>query len=445
MINQTYKKIVLLITVLLVLILITGCNNSAQQSGGRLKIVVAGNLNQVWEQQFVKEHIIPEFEKEYNAVVDFEIISGANARTKIETEQRSGVHSTDMVFLHTGDMPEYINLGWVQDITETTSFTGRTMTSLFDSNTHSSTGEKYFHMISYDVYLTIANIQAMPYLPKDANIDELTWNQFVQWSINIKNGISAQNSKDGNAHIGRGPRTMFASLAGANLIYQIAGIGLSYGADFVDIDSNAMIHAWEIINQLARAQVFIPEQNNYASPVDKLKDGSAWLAYAHMGPVGEIYSYAPNNYVVAPAPSGIDGTRGTIAGGWGLGLLKGAKNESLAIKFAEYLTRIDVSYKYCSGLGGLISPVEEVKDLLSLETSDVIMSKGIAMMQSSSTVIRGVPSAQYTNWNSVKTIYEALFNKVISGYNSTTFRSQFIDYELPIAKQQINGLIKTTP
>ena len=442
--NKIYKKIISMITFILLISLLVGCKNDAV-SGGRLSIVVAGNLNQVWEQQFVKEHIIPGFEKEFNAVVDFQILSAANAKTKIETEQRSGVHSSDMVMLHTGEMSEFINLGWVKDITEDVEFPNRTMTTLFESNTHSSSGDQYFHMVSYDVYLTIANIQAKPYLPKNANFDQLTWEQFVQWSINIKNGISASDSNDGQSYVGRGPKTMFASLAGANLIYQIAGIGLSYGADFVDIDSPGMIQAWNVINNLSRNQVFIPEQNNFASPVDKLKDGSAWLAFAHMGPIGEVYSYAPNNFEVAPAPIGSNNARGTIAGGWGLGLLNGSKNHDLAVKFAEYLTRVDVSYDYCSGLGGLISPVEEVKGQLALENTDVIMSKGILMMENPSTVVRGVPSANYTNWNSVKTVYESLFNKVASGYNSTSYQTQFISYELPIAKQQINGLVKTTP
>lgn len=439
-----YKRIIVSIALILMIIVLIGCTDK-QVSGGRLSVVVAGNLNQVWEQQFVKENIIPKFEKEYNAVVDFQILSGANAKTKIETEQRSGVYSSDMVMLHTGEMPEYINLGWVEDITDDVKFPNRTMTDLFESNTNSTSGDQYFHMISYDVYLTIANIQAKPYLPKGANFDQLTWEQFVQWSINIKNGISSSDSNDGLSYVGKGPKTMFASLAGANLIYQVAGIGLSYGADFVDIDSPGMIQAWNVINNLAKNQVFIPEQNNFASPVDKLKDGSAWLAFAHMGPVGEVYSYAPNNFEVAPAPIGSNDVRGTIAGGWGLGLLKGSSNKDLAMKFAEFLTRVDVSYDYCSGLGGLISPVDEVKGKLSLENTDIIMSKGILMMENTSTVVRGVPSANYTNWNSVKTIYESLFNKVVSGYSTSSFQNQFIGYELPIAKQQINGLVKTTP
>ena len=46
-----------------------------------------------------------------------------------------------------------------------------------------------------------------------------------------------------------------------------------------------------------------------------------------------------------------------------------------------------------------------------LESSDVIMNAGIKMLET--TIVSGVPSTEYTDWNAVKLLYGDLFNKIV--------------------------------
>lgn len=61
-------------------------------------------------------------------------------------------------------------------------------------------------------------------------------------------------------------------------------------------------------------------------------------------------------------------------------------------------------------MGGLLSPIKEVEAIL--DTDDVIMLAGAKMLDT--TIISGVPSTEYTDWNAVKLLYGDLFNKILT-------------------------------
>ena len=49
-------------------------------------------------------------------------------------------------------------------------------------------GTRYFVPISADVYLTIANNEALPYLPAGADMDSLTYKQYADWAVAVAEG-----------------------------------------------------------------------------------------------------------------------------------------------------------------------------------------------------------------------------------------------------------------
>lgn len=431
---MNFKRIAILLTVMLlfsaITVVMSGCSETEE-----LKIISVGCYQNNWEQVFVKDNIVADFEDEYNVRVSLDVVNATDGIKKIKTEQDSGEYITDLAIVHSGEMPTFITKGYAQDITADTQYTDRTIDEdeRFTSVT-SMNGGQYFVPISTDSYLTIANKKALPYLPSGADINNLTWVEFAQWAYNIKNGA--------NGNIGVGAKTMFPEQAGNNLIYIMSSMGLAYGADFVDIDSNDMRQAYDIMYQMAVDEVFVSEQKNYGTAVDKMKDETAWLSFQHMSPAGEVLKYKPDGFVIVPPPRG-DAGQGSVVGAWGLGVLDGSPNKAMALKFIEYMTRKSVSYKYCNGLGGIISTVKEVSDEVKAvpenarTSSEKIMIMGIDVFENG--VTKGVPSADYTDWRAVKGVYESIFDKIMLKSESLYLK------QLPIAKSQILGLMKEYP
>lgn len=429
------KRLSLVIIVILSIGLLasffTGCAGNTEE----LKIISVGCYQNNWEQVFVKDNIVKQFEKEFNVRVTLDVVNATDGMKKVKTEQDSGEYSTDLAIVHSGEMPTFVTRGYVQDITAETNYTDRLIDgdNRFKSVT-SMNGSDYFVPVSTDSYLTIANKKAIPYLPAGADMDNLTWEEFSQWSYNIKNGA--------NGLTGVGAKTMFPGQAGQNLVYIMAAMGLSNGSGFVDIDSKEMKDAYEIMYQMAVDEVFVSEQKNYGTAVDKMKDETAWLSFQHMSPAGEILKYKPDGFVILAPPSGVAG-KGSVVGAWGFGVLDGAPHKAMALNFIEYVTRKSVNYKYCTGLGGIISTVKEVGDEVKAvpesarTTSEKIMLMGIDVFENG--VISEVPSAEYTDWRAVKGVYETIFEKIMLK-SQTMYLKQ-----LPVAKSQIMGLLKEYP
>ena len=185
-------------------------------------------------------------------------------------------------------------------------------------------------------------------------------------------------------------------------------MSLAYGGGFPEFTSDGFKEALGIIAKIAAGNGFYAEQDQYTAPTDPLNSGDVWLTFAHMAPVGTSYNAAPNNYVIGAAPKGSKGA-GSTSGAWCYGIAQGAPNQELAEKFINYIADPEVNYEFCSNYGGSLSPIEEVGDIL--ESSDVVMRAGIEMLKT--TIVTGVPAAEYSDWNAVKLLYGDIFNDVL--------------------------------
>ena len=85
---------------------------------------------------------------------------------------------------------------------------------------------------------------------------------------------------------------------------------------------------------------------------------------------------------------------------------KAQKNKDLAEKFISYVIDPETNYELCTELGGFLSPIKEVEGLLGAD--DVIDAAPRARM-SETTIISGVPSTEYTDWNAVKLLVRQRF------------------------------------
>ncbi|HEX7714492.1 MAG TPA: extracellular solute-binding protein [Bacillota bacterium] len=363
-----------------------------------LKIACAGAF-QPHEKEYIIGTFMKGFESKYKVQVEVDFISQADGIKKIQAEQESKNIVSDVLFVDTANMPPYVNGGWVEDITKTVNGTRSTLTNMFD-NTTTKDGKRYFVPISFDVYITIANKKALKYLPKGLKeknvVNGLTWEQYAVWAKAIAVGE------------GVGKTMLPANMTGSQLLYPMGGLGMAYGAKFPEFNSDGFKKAMNIIADMASGNAFYPEQAQYSAPTDPLKSGAVWLTFAHMGPIGVAYSASPNEYIIGAAPKGPRGA-GSTAGAWCYGIQKGTKNRKLAEKFIAYVLNPRVNYEYCLEMGGVLSPIKQVGKMM--DSSDVIMIAGNKMLDN--TIISGVPSSQYTDWNAVKLLYGELFNKIL--------------------------------
>lgn len=393
---------IVLTTVVGVGSVLTGCGSKGNETGKKdeqkvLKLTYSGTP-QPHEKEYIINNFIKNFEKKHNAKVEVDFIAQADAIKKIGTEQETGNIVSDVLFVDTANMAPYVNGGWVEDITNLVDKSGSTVTNMFDNST-TKDGKRYFVPVTFDVYITIANKKAVKYLPSGVTeedvVNGITWEQYAEWANNIAAGEGVG-------------KTMFpTNMTGSQLLYPMGGLGMAYGAIFPEFKSEGFKGSMNIIAEMAKGNAFYPEQNQYTAPTDPLKSGDVWLTFAHMGPVGTAYAASPNDYIVGAAPKGSKGA-GSTAGAWTYGIQKGTKNKELAEEFIKYALDPKVNYELCVEMGGLLSPIKEVGDML--ESSDVIMNAGIKML--GTTIVSGVPSTEYTDWNAVKLLYGDLFNKI---------------------------------
>jgi len=353
------------------------------------------------EQEFIIEYVIKPFEEENNCIVNFQILDDKKLLERAELQLKTDHPTMDIVCAYVANMPEWIENGYVEDLTSyVKSWKDRHFSPTFEYGTNFE-GKQYFIPVGADVYLTIANKKAVKYLPQGTDLDKLTWEDFAKWSNAIAKGE------------GEG-KTVVTGIPMKSLVYQFGAISLSYGATFPDINTPEAIKAWEIM--VSMKDDFIPAVLNVDNCVAPMKREEAWFSWMHCARAGQVYSSNPANFVVAPVPEGPAGI-GSIAGVSGYGVLKNAPNKELAIKFLEYITRPDMQVKIAKGTGGFIPPVEEALNYLGDDPEDEVVAKAVMVLSKGR--VSGVPGGDYQDWGAVKKVFDDVFVEMVLNGDGT--------------------------
>lgn len=372
------------------------------------------------EQLFFINEIIKPFEEEHGVTVNFQIIDDQTLLDRAQVQQETDRVTTDIVVAHNSRMPEWIENGWVEDLTDVVaSWDDRTFSEAFVSDTNKD-GKQYFLPVGADVYLLLANNKALPYLPNGVDLDAITWDQYADWAVAIAEGE------------GEG-KVCITGIPSKSWIYMFGGTGLSYGAGFPDANSKGAMDAWKVWEKIGKANGFIPTVLNVDSCVDPMMREEAWLTVFHNARAGQVFASNETQFTLAPAPSGPEGI-GSIAGVSGYAVMKGSAHYDLAISFLEYLTRPDIQVKLAKGTGGFIPPVEEARDYLGNEAIDEVINKAVLVLNNG--VVSGVPAGNYQDWGAVKACFDDVFeDTILPGLDVTQER-------LDTAEACVEGLLK---
>jgi multiple sugar transport system substrate-binding protein len=396
-------KIVKLTAVLIFALALTGVvfaggQRQESSSGSKVLNIAYSGTPQPHEKEYIIDVFVKNFEAKHGVKVNVEFVTQADCIKKIESEQSTKNVISDIVYTDTANLGPYVNGGWMQNITGMI-HAGSTYTTMYDGTTNKD-GARYFIPNGFDIYILAANVDALKYLPSGLTrqdvVNGITWEQYVQWAVNIAKGE------------GVGKTMIPANNQGSQLLYPMAGMTMAYGGGFPDFSSEGFKKALGLIAQMAAGNAFYPEQAQYTHPTDPMKNRDVWLTFAHMGPIGVAYNAAPNEWILGAAPRGSKGA-GSTSGAWCWGVQKGAPHQDLAAAWIDYVSTPQVNYEVCSALS-FLSPINEVAPLLG--SGDMVMTAGSKML--GATIISGVPSTQYKDWNAVKLLYHDAFNQTVS-------------------------------
>jgi multiple sugar transport system substrate-binding protein len=349
------------------------------------------------EQEYFINEIIKPFEEEHGVTVNFQIIDDQTLLDRAEVQQTTDHVTTDIVVAHNSRMPEWIEAGWVEDLTDVVAgWDDRTFSAAFEADTNKD-GKQYFLPVGADVYLLLANNKALDYLPDGVDLDAITWEEYAAWGAAVAEGE------------GEG-KVCITGIPAKSWIYMFGGTGLSYGAGFPDINSEGAMEAWKVWETIGLAGGFVPTVLNIDSCVDPMQREESWLTVFHNARAGQVYASNETQFTLAPAPTGPVGT-GSIAGVSGYAIMKGSANYDLALQFLEYLTRPDIQVKIAKGTGGFIPPVQEAIDYLGDEAIDEVINKAVLVLEKG--VVSGVPAGNYQDWSAVKQCYDDIFEDTL--------------------------------
>ena len=372
------------------------------------------------EQEFFINEVIVPFEQEHGVKVYFQILSDDDQFQRAEVQQSTNHVTTDIICAHNGKMPDWLDAGWVEDLTPLVeSWTDRHFSPTFNSDTNRD-GKQYFLPVGADVYLLLANNKTLPYLPDGADIDAITWEEYAQWAVNIAEGE------------GEG-KVCITGIPSKSWVYMFGGSALSYGSGFPDINSAGAMDAWKIWEKIGKAGGFVPTVLNIDSCVDPMMREESWLTVVHNARAGQVYASNETQFTLAPAPGGSKGI-GTIAGVSGYAIVKGAPNYDLAVDFLEYLTRPEIQVKIAKGTGGFIPPVQEALDYMGDEAIDEVIAKAVLVLENG--IASGVPGYLYQDWGAVKKCFDDVFEDTILPGNDVD------QARLDAAQECVDGLLK---
>jgi len=408
-------KVKILIVPLIFLLLVSYVGAGKLFARGKPIIVISSAFSKPDEQKYIRDTIIPEFEKKYKVKVRFYILSPEDAFDKLRIQKKAGKVTTDVLIAYVSKFADFAQEGLVSDVSSICKESkGRTYATGF-LNLGKIKGTQYFVPLLGDSYLLVANRKSLKYLPKGKDIRNLSWQDLVDWNAQIKKGTG----------------TGKFALPGArgNLLVYIIGCSiLSYGGKFPDVASENAMQAWQVFNSLK--EYVNPSFSSYKEIVSPLKREETWLGITHSARANQVYLSDTQKYILAPVPYGPAG-RGCIIGSYGLAVVKGTPRAKSAKQFIRFITSPEIMSQIAQGTG-FTPAVKEALQFIEVNNPQYkVIEESLKIFDSKK--VSYIPPAR--KWGRVKATFEDVYYQMIMGQgrvdkNFLEAKQKVIDEEL---------------
>ncbi len=241
-------------------------------------------------------------------------------------ESKAGKVSASLLGGLHGDFPPFIQNDLLEDLTPlATKLKDRGIPQNFLDLGKMGSTKQYYIPWMQATYVMAYNKKALQYLPQGADVNKLTYDQFKTWAANIQKGT--------------GERKFGLPAGPTGLIHRILQ-GYLYpaftGQNVIGYKSPEAVQMWTYFKDLW--QYANPQSVTYNLMQEPLQSGEVWLAIDHTARLINAVTTAPDDFGLAPAPTGPKGLAfmPVLAG---LAIPKGAPNKAGAEALIDYMSQ----------------------------------------------------------------------------------------------------------
>ncbi len=259
------------------------------------------------------------------------------------------------------------------------------------------TGTTYFVPWMQATYLMAANRRALQYLPKNANVNRLSYDELKEWAANMYGATGK-----GRLGFPVGPKGLMQRFLQGFLYPSFTG---SMTGGF---NSPPAVVMWQYLRDVWE---YVAPSSLIVNRMDEaLLNGEVWVAWDHTARLLDALKKKPDEFIVFPAPVGPRG-RGFISVLAGLGVPKGSsstESESLM----EYLTKPEVQVRTMESVGFL--PVVEIgrNDKLSKGLAALVQAT-VEQLKSPDAILSSVPLRTADAGRSFDLVYTVAFSRIV--------------------------------
>ena len=394
------RRIALLIGAVACLAAAAGVANTVDASAGREdagKVIFFSNqLTQVTEVNSVRNTLL----KGFDGDVDFvptPVGQGQVFFNRLEAEEKAGNVSISLLGALHGDY-----LVVQQYLTNLTSVANELQRAGIPKDLLAlgkmGTKQQLYIPWMQATYIMAANKQALPYLPKGADINHLTYGQLLSWAKNI-------STKTGQKRLGfpAGTNGLIPRFFQGYLLPSFSG------GVVTTFKSKGAVAGWQYMRSLWR--YVHPQSLSYNFMQDPLLSGEVWVAWDHVARLVNALKARPDDFVIFPAPKGPDG-RGYMPVLAGLAIPKGAPNAAGAKLLIKWMMGKATQARTLGSVG--FFPVVGARLSKQLGEGLLKMNAGVIKMQRSNDALKSLlPVGLGSEGGNFNNIYTNTFVRIV--------------------------------
>ncbi len=272
-----------------------------------------------------------------------------------------------------------------------------------------TTDYQYYVPWMQATFVMAANVEALPYLPEGADLNNLTWEQLAEWGANLAEAT-------GENKIGLPVNGLFHRFMQGYMFPSFTG---GMVTEFRSEAAVAMMEylrddLWTVVNA---------ESINYAFMNEPLLSGEVWVAFDHVARLGPAFAAQVNGetdkeFVAFPAPSGPAG-RGYMAVVVGLGIPFTAPNPDGAEALIDFMLNPETQGAILRDLN--FFPVVDGVDMESLPQNVAMIAEAVnAQSSSEDGIVALLPIGLGDRGGEINQIFRNVFVRVVQNGEDIT-------------------------
>lgn len=246
-------------------------------------------------------------------------------RMKAELGAAQGkVHATIALDGELAPVNQIGGLSDLDDLAKRLSATREFSSAAMDLGKMGGSNQRFIPLMT-NTFQMVANKKALPYLPKGANINALTYVQLRDWAKAMKDATG-----EGKLGFPAGPKGLMHRYFQASFYpSHTGGIVRTFRNTDAEKGWAEFREMWTYVN---------PRSTSYGFMEEPLKTGEVWVAFDHTARLLPALNDKPADFVTFPAPAGAKG-RGFMPVMVGMAIPKNAADKAAGERVIDHLTK----------------------------------------------------------------------------------------------------------